>query len=236
MTTLNTTTLAATPTATNALRTSQVPGRMLSFKSTAMSWLKGGSKGHNNTKKGDITTSGSVALPEEVTDALAVIQAHRNGILDFSDMDKDAESPRTRLYTPTSATHSRVTSPTLRDASPLAIEAHSSMKPLHLTAQKQYDDPEEYILASPQEDEIGTILVNERVEDKTTELVSPLNGKKKGVKLKMAALNILRMKSSMFLRKPQDGDEQQDAPRRRGSVVIYLVLTFNWLPMLNICF
>ncbi|RPB22697.1 hypothetical protein L211DRAFT_850445 [Terfezia boudieri ATCC MYA-4762] len=182
-----------------------------------MTWLKGGSKGQNISKKRDITPSGSIAFEEEVTNAVAVIPVQRNGITNFTDMRKETEGLRTRsdrAHTPTSPAHSRVTSPTLRDASLLAIEAHPSSQPLKVTALKPYDDPEEYIL---KEDDLESGADGDRLPEKSTE-VSAANGKKKGVKLRMAAFNILKMKSSSFLRKTQDGHEQQGVTRRRDSV------------------
>ncbi|KAF8443460.1 hypothetical protein BGX38DRAFT_759919 [Terfezia claveryi] len=182
-----------------------------------MTWLKGGSKGQNISKKRDITPSGSIAIEEEDTNALAVIPVQRNGITNFTDMIKETEGPRTRsdrAHTQNSPAHSRVTSPTLRNASLLAIEAHPSSQPLKLTALKPYDDPEEYIL---KEDDLESGADSDRLPEKSTE-VSAANSKKKGVKLRMAAFNILKMKSSSFLRKTQDGHEQQGITRRRDSV------------------
>ena len=198
-----------------------------------MAWLKlGGSKGQNISKKQDITTRGSIAVEEEASNALSVISAQRNGITDFADMVKETEGSRTRsdrVHTPTSVSHSRVTSPTLRDAPPSAIEVHPPSQPLQLTALKQYDDTEEYIL---KEDDLESGADSDRLPEKTTD-VSTAHGKKKGVKLRMAALNILKMKSSSFLRKTQDGNEQQVAPRRRDSVVLPPTCVLVVLPMLN---
>jgi len=197
-----------------------------------MTWLKGGSKGQNISKKRDITPSGSITVEEGDSTALAVIPIQRDGITEFADMTKETEGPRTRsdhAHTPTSTAQSRVTSPTPRDASPLAIEAHPSSQTLQLTTLKPYDDPEEYIL---KEDDLESGADSDRLPEKTT-YISAANGKKKGVKLRMAALNILKMKSSSFLRKPQDGQEQQGVSRRRDSVVLSPTCVLVVFPMLN---
>ena len=194
---------------------------MLALKNTTMNWFKGGRQTQNNPKKRDNTPTGST-LTEETSNALAII---RVGNTDFPEMERDTDTPRTRSFTPTSPTHSRVTSPTLRDASPLAIE--SSTQPVQLPARKQYEDTEEYILATTQEDDTDTVHVNGGVEDRVTEPLSSVQGgKKKGVKLRVAALNMLKMKSSTFLRKPQDGEELQVVSRRRVSVVLSLSLLY----------
>jgi len=204
-----TTPATATPTATNAL------GALLMLQLT-MAWLKGGSKGQSISKKRDVTATGPVTVDEEVSNALAVIPVQRNGITDLADMAKEAEAPRSRsdsTHTPTSAAHSRVTSPTLRDPPPLAIEAHPSTQPLQLVALKQYSDPEDYILKE------GDFEFDADNDRPNIDISAP-NGKKKGVKLRMAALNVLKMKSSTFLRKHQEGHEQQGIPWRRDSVVL----------------
>lgn len=221
-----------TPTATNTLGTPQVLGRMLSLKNTTMSWFKGGNKAQNTSKKRDITTTSTVIEEEQVSNELALIP-HRVGNSDFSTMERESESPRNRLYTPTSTSHSRVTSPTLMDASPLVIE--TSTLPSHLSVRKQYEDTEGYILTTSQEDDTDTIHANGRIDDRTTELSSSGNGKKKGVKLRIAALNMLKMKSSTFLRKPTDGEEQQQGiSRRRDSVVLFLKFLYLSFLALNL--
>ncbi|KAF8418987.1 hypothetical protein EV426DRAFT_577259 [Tirmania nivea] len=181
-----------------------------------MTWLKGGSKGQNISKKRD-TTSGSITVEEEVSNALVVVPVQRNGISDLANMAKETEGSHTQSdcsHTPTSAAHSRVTSPTFRDASPLAIETHPSSQALQLTTLKQSDEPGRYII---KEDDLESGADSDRLPEKTTD-ISAANGRKKGVKLRMTALNILKMKSSSFLRKSQDGHEQQVVSRRRDSV------------------
>lgn len=172
-----------------------------------MTWLKGASKGQNIPKKRDIETNGLITVDSNL---LAVVPVPQN---ELAVIAKETRPRSDRTHTPTSATHSRVT-PTLRDASPLAIEAHPSSQPLQLAASKQYDDPEVYIL---KDDDLESGTDSVRLPEKTTDL-SAANGRKKGVKLRIAAFNILKMKSNSLLRKPQDGHELQRVPRKRDSV------------------
>jgi len=174
-----------------------------------MTWLKGASKGQNIPKKRDIETNGLITVDSNL---LAVVPVPQN---ELAVIAKETRPRSDRTHTPTSATHSRVT-PTLRDASPLAIEAHPSSQPLQLAASKQYDDPEVYIL---KDDDLESGTDSVRLPEKTTDL-SAANGRKKGVKLRIAAFNILKMKSNSLLRKPQDGHELQRVPRKRDSVVL----------------
>lgn len=170
-----------------------------------MNWLRGG------PKKREITTNS----PPPVAEALLLISKEQNDIENLLDMRKNSDA---HFYIPSSSNHSRGASPTFRDVPQLAIEAQPSTQPLQITSGKEYENDDEYMLP-PLEDNIEVVPAEEKASNKGTEALGPNAGKKKSPKLRISALNILKVKGTSFRSKTPDEEGQQ---RRRDSVVCLL--------------
>ena len=177
-----------------------------------MNWLRG-------PKKREITPNSPPPVAEEVSSALLVISKERDDLENLLEMRRDSDAPHSRYYIPSSPSYSRVASPTFRDAPPLAIEVQPSTQPLQITSGKEYENNVEYMLP-PLEDNIEA--APEKVDNKETEAPGPNAGRKKSPKLRISALNILKVKGTSFRSKTPDEEGQQRTPRRRDSVVCLL--------------